>query len=131
MLFSKQTVTWMFIAGVFGLIVYASFQSTYRLKRGMPTAFMDDGRSWSPQKRAQEEKLAPPPEVLVTVKDVGTAASDTGSRMRYWQNLGRVWNQPASWEKSYGFDLNSMGTSLQAAGTRLELFLRRVTRASW
>jgi hypothetical protein len=155
MLFSKKTVTLMFIAAVVGLIVYASFQPTLRLKQEIPKAFMDDISSWPPQKRAQEEKIAraywqcalntvqwnygyghhlpddPPPEFLVTAKEVGTAVNDTGSRMRYWHNLGRVWYQPNSWEKTYGFDLNSVSASLQAAGTRLELFLRRITGSSW
>ncbi len=154
-MFSKKTVTLMFVAAVVGLVVYASFQPTLRLKQEMPRDFMDDIRSWPPQKRAQEEKLAraywqcalnnvqwnfgyghrlpdaPPAEFLVTAKDVGTAASDTGSRIRYWHNLERVWYQSSSWEKTYGFDLNSVSVSLQAAGTRLELFLRRITGASW
>ena len=155
MLFSKKTVTLIFIATVLGLVVFASFQPTLRLKHEMPKMFMDDISSWSPQKRAQEEKMAraywqcalnsvqwnygyghrlpddPPPEFLVTAKEVGTAASDTGSRLRYWRNLERVWYHPNTWERTYGFDLNSVSASLQAAGTRLELFLRRIIGASW
>ncbi len=155
MLFSKKTVTLMFVAVVFGLVVYASFQPTLRLKQEMPKAFMDDTSSWPPQKRLQEETIAraywlcainnvqwtygyghhlpddPAPGFLVTAKEVGTAANDTSSRTRYWRNLGRVWYQPSSWEKTYGFDLNSVSASLQKAGARLELFLRRITGASW
>ena len=57
-MFSKKTVTLMFIATVFGLLVLASFRSTYRLKEQMPKDFMEDGGKWSEAKRAQEEKLA-------------------------------------------------------------------------
>ncbi len=155
MLFSKKTVTLMFVAAVFGIVIYASFQPTFRLKHDMPQGFMDEPSSWSPQKRAQEEKIGraywqcaldnvqwnygyghrlpdnPPPEFLVTAKEVGTAAADTESRVRYWHNLERVWDLPTTWEKTYGFDLNSMSASLQAAGARLENFLRRITGASW
>ena len=155
MLFKTSTVTLMFIALVLGILVYGSFQPTMRLKPEMPKGFMDDVSSWPPQKRAQEERIAraywrcalnnvqwnygyghhlpddPPPEFLVTAKDVGTAAADTGSRARYWRNLERVWYLPTTWEKTHGFDLNSMSQSLQAAGARLELFLRRMTGASW
>lgn len=153
-MFEKKTVTWMFITLVLGIIVYGSFQPTLRLKEDMPKGFMDDVSSWPAPKRAQEERLAraywkvalnsvqwnygyghrlpddPPPEFLVTAKEVGTA-TDPSSRVRYWRNLERVWYLPTAWEKTYGFDLNSMSASLQAAGSRLELFLRRLTGASW
>jgi hypothetical protein len=155
MLFSRKTVTLMFMAAVLGIVAYASFQPTLKLKSEMPGAFINESSSWSPQKRTQEEKIAraywqcalnsvqwnygfghrlpddPPPEFLVTEKDVGTAASDVGSRDRYWHNLQRVWNLPNSWEESYGWDLNSMSASLQASGARLERFLRNITNFSW
>jgi hypothetical protein len=155
MLFSKKTVTLMFVAAVLGIVVYGSFQPTFRLKRDMPKGFMEEQYSWSPQKRTQEEKIAraywlcaldsvqwnygyghrlpddPPAEFLITAKEVGTAATDTESRIRYWRNLERVWYLPTTWEKTYGFDLNSMSAFLQATGARLEAFLRRITGASW
>jgi hypothetical protein len=155
MLFSRKTVTLMFMAAVLGIVAYASFQPTLKLKSEMPGAFINESSSWSPQKRTQEEKIAraywqcalnsvqwnygfghrlpddPPPEFLVTEKDVGTAASDVGSRDRYWHNLQRVWNLPNSWEESYGWDWNSMSASLQASGARLERFLRNITNFSW
>ena len=155
MLFTKKTVTLMFITAVLGLVAYASFQPTLRLKSDIPKDFTDDSKSWSPQRRAQEERIAraywqcalsnvqwnygyghrlpddPPAEFLVTTKDVGTAAADTGSRLRYWHNLQRVWYVPTNWEKVYGFDLNSISVSLQAAGAKLELFLRRLTGSTW
>ncbi len=155
MFFSKKTVTIMFVVAVLGLVAWASFQPTMHLKNEMPKDFVDGSTSSSPQRRVQEEKIAraywqcaistvqwshgyghrlpddPPPEFLVTSKEVGTAAADTGSRVRYWHNLQRVWNAPNSWEKVYGFDLNSMSASLQAAGVKLEGFLRRITGSSW
>jgi hypothetical protein len=155
MLFSRKTVTLMFVAIVLGIVAYASFQPTLRLKSEMPAAFVDASSSWSLQKRVQEEKIAraywqcalnnvqwrygyghrlpddPPPEFLVTAKEVGTAASDSGSRIRYWHNLQRVWYLPNTWEKGYGWDLNSMSASLQASGARLERYLRSITNFSW
>jgi hypothetical protein len=58
MLFSRKTVTLMFVAAVLAVVVYASFQPTLRLKRQMPAAFADESSSWSVQKRVQEEKIA-------------------------------------------------------------------------
>ena len=155
MLFTRKTVTLTFVAIVFGIVAYASFQPTFRLKQEMPAAFADESSSWPAQKRVQEEKIAraywqcalsnvqwkygygqrlpddPPPEFLVTAKDIGTAASDPGSRLRCWHNLQRVWYLPNIWEKRYGWDLNSMSASLQASGTQLEQFLRSKTNFSW
>ena len=155
MLFTKKTVTLMFITAVLGLVAYASFQPTLRLKSYMPKDFTDDSKSWPPPRRAQEERIAraywqcainsvqwnygfghrlpddPPADFLITAREVGTAATDTGSRIRYWRNLQRVWYVPTNWEKVYGFDLNSISVSLQAAGTKLELFLRRLTGSTW
>ena len=145
----------MFVIAVLGVVAYGSFQPTMHLKAAMPAGFVDESRTLSPQMRVHEEKIAraywqcavnsvqwnysyghrlpdqPPAEFLLTAREIGTAASDTGSRLRYWHNLQRVWNLPSSWERVYGFDLNSMNTSLQASGAKLEAFLRRITGASW
>jgi len=135
-------------------LAYASFQATFRLRAEMPQGFVADSRSLPAQSRAQEEKLAraywqsarsiqwrygyghrlpddPPPEFLVTAQDVGTAASDIGSRARYWRQLQKMWYLPDNWEKTYTFDLPSLTRSLQSGGARLELWLRSVTGSSW
>ena len=154
-MFSKKTVTLMFVVAVLAALAYAAFQPTMRLKADMPKDFADDSKTWTPQRRGQEERIAraywqcvvnsvqwnsgyghrlpddPPADFLITAQDAGTAALDAGSRIRYWHNTQRVWYVPNNWEKTYGFDLNSISISLQAAGTRLELFLRRTMGKSW
>jgi hypothetical protein len=133
---------------------YSSFDAKLRLRPDMPKDFMDSSKSITAANRAQEERLAraywrcalavqwkygyghrlpddPPPEFLVTTQDVGTAASDTGSRLRYWHRFQEVWYVPNNWEKSYAFDLPQMTRSLQGGAARLELWLRRMIGAPW
>jgi hypothetical protein len=120
----------------------------------MPAEFVEDSRSWTVQKRVQEAKIAraywqcalavqweyvygehlpdePPSEFLVTTQEVGTAAFDSGSRLRYWRRLQRVWYLPDSWQKTYRLDLNSLTSSLRSAGDWLEQEVRRIGNFSW
>jgi hypothetical protein len=150
---SDRLVIVVILVGITAL-AHASFQATFRLRTEMPQGFVADSRSLPPQSRAQEEKLAraywqcarsiqwrygyghrlpddPPPEFLVTAQEVGTAASEIGSRARYWRQLQKMWYLPDNWEKTYTFDLPSLTRSLQSGGARLELWLRRVTGSSW
>ena len=132
---------------------YSALQPKLRLRVEMPKDFIDDSKSLPPAHRAQEERLAraywqcartvqwqygygrlpdePPPEFLVTSREAGTAAADTGSRTRYWHRLHGVWYVASNWEKTYTLDLSQLNRGLQSAGTRLELWLRGIIGASW
>ena len=133
---------------------YTSFRPKLRLRAEMPKSFIDDAKSLPVAHRAQEERLAraywqcartvqwrygyghhlpdePPPEFLVTSQEAGTAAADTGSRIRYWHRFQDAWYVPTNWESAYTLDLPDVTRSLQAAGARMELWLRRIMGSSW
>jgi hypothetical protein len=133
---------------------YSSFDARLHLRPEMPKDFVDNSKSIPASDRSREEKLAraywkcaqsiqwkygyggrlpddPPPEFLVTAQDVGTAASDTSSRRRYWRRFQEVWYVPNNWEKSYDLDFPQVTRSLQAGAARLELWLRRLIGAPW
>jgi hypothetical protein len=141
------------LAGVL-VVAYAAFQAKFHLRAEMPPEFVEDSPSWSAQKQAQEARMAraywqcalaiqwqygygkrlpddPPPEFLITTQEVGTAAFDAGSRLRYWRRLQHVWYLPDSWEKTYTLDAGSLTASLRSAGDWLEQEVRRVGNFSW
>lgn len=133
---------------------YSTFRPKLRLRSEMPKTFIDDSKTLPATRGPQEERLAraywqcalsvqwqyaygqrlpdePPPEFLVTTREAGTAASDTGSRVRYWRRLQGAWYVKSNWEKTYSFDLSQLTRSLQSAGTRLELWVRGIIDAPW
>ena len=133
------------------IVAYAAFQPKFRLRSDMPAEFLDESSSMPAKKRAAEEKIAmaywrcavnqiqwtygyghrlpddPPAEFVVNLPEFDPEASDAATRDRYWRRLQRVWYLPSTWDKSYGWDLNSMTSSLQSAGQWLESLVRRIT----
>jgi hypothetical protein len=136
---------------VLAIVGYAAFQPKFRLRSDMPTEFLDESSTMPAKKRAAEEKIAqaywrcavnqiqwtfgyghrlpesPPVEFTVDIPEFGAAASDAATRDRYWRRLQRVWYLPSAWEKSYGWDLNAMTSSLKSAGQWLESQTRKIT----
>jgi hypothetical protein len=136
---------------VVAIVSYAAFQPQFRVRPDAPAEFLDESRSMPASRRTAEEKIAraywrcavtqiqwtygyghrlpdnPPAEFVISASEVGPAANDTAMRDRYWRRLQRAWYLPNSWQKSYGWDLNAMGGSLQSAGRWLESQVRKIT----
>ncbi len=137
------------MAGVVGLLAYASFESEFRLRPEMPVEFFDASRMPQP-KRAAEEQIAraywkcavnevqwrygyarrlpddPPPEFAVAAAELAPAA-DPVTRARYWRRLREVWGISSIWNEHYEFNTLAIRNSLQSAGDSLERLMRRIT----
>lgn len=129
---------------VVGLLAYATVQPSFRLRPAMPADFPDDSKSWTPQKRFAEEKIAeaywnlainqvqwkygyahrlpdePPPEFVITRPGLAASASDPGTRTRYWHKLQRMWYLPTAWQKQYEWTLRPMLDYIQHIGQWLD-----------
>jgi hypothetical protein len=133
-----------------GVAAYAAFQPRLRLRPDMPPEFFD-AAGVTLAKKAADRKLAeaywkcavteiqwkygyahrlpddPPAEFSLTVSQVGVAANDESSRIRYWQKVRQVWFLPSVWKEDYGLDLSSMKRSFESAGGWLEDRMWRLT----
>lgn len=108
------------------LFVYRSWQPVLLLRPTPPAEFLGTRPNWTAEQRRTEERLgraywgvaeklsrgmfafgdrlpAEPPAVFsVDTKEYPSAVESAGeARLRYWQNLQKVWHSPQSWDKTY------------------------------
>lgn len=108
------------------LFVYKSVQPVMRLRLDPPAEFLDARPNWTTAQRQTEDRLGraywdmavklsrsvlvfgdrlppePPAVFSVDTKAYPSAVeSAPGARVRYWQNLQKVWQNPQSWDETY------------------------------
>jgi hypothetical protein len=124
------------------ILVIALFASSYRakyhLRTEMPSGFFE--RENKSQKPSLEQKIAwaywesavmdvqwkypyshslptdPPAEFRVDASALGPKASDPATRDLYWRQLQRVWNEPDTWKKDYGWDFSWVSDPVASGG---------------
>ena len=151
MLVNRRFDKLMIVLAVAGVAAYGILQPRYRLREQVPKEFLQEAHSLSPQKRAQEERIAraywkcalnqiqwrysyghrlpelPPPDFAVASQEFGTANTDPASRARYWRKLQEVWYMPTVWQREYSWDSRSVKDSLISTGDWLNEQIGRVT----
>ena len=120
------------------LLFASSYRAKYHLRTEMPQAFFaEDTKS---QKPSLEEKIAwaywesalmdvqwkyphshvlpmdPPTEFRVDATALGPKASDAATRELYWRHLQRVWYEPDTWQKDYGWDFSWLSNPAESGG---------------
>jgi len=114
-----------------GVVVYLSTRPVMRLRAEPPSGFVDSNPKWNAKRAAAEDQIgraywdvavqniqpmyhygtnlpaSPPvsfqvdPETLATS---GVKVDATAERAHYWQKMRDLWDQPATWEQSYGWN---------------------------
>lgn len=110
------------------LFMLISYRPKYHLQSEMPPGFFSPSDFDSPQRRAQQRKIAVaywdaarmsiqwkfthghplpadvPAEFSLEARKVGPAASDSATRLLYWRHLQEIWPLPETWKKQYEWD---------------------------
>jgi hypothetical protein len=121
------------------LLMFVSYRPKYHLREDMPDDFFSPSTSDSPQKRAQQEKIASaywesaqmniqwkfthghplpadvPAEFSIDARTLGPGASDPLARLLYWRRLEEVWSRPETWKKQYEWDWSWVHDPLTSA----------------
>jgi hypothetical protein len=130
----------------FFVFVYLSTVRVWRLHSNPPAEFTEPDAAWSASRVALEQQLAegywneavrnlqqiypfgtnlpgqPPPEFWLDPQRIGDArlrSNADASRMRYWQTLRKIWNDPRNWDASYEWNTKWLGTGLEPLGEGL------------
>ena len=120
------------------LLFASSYRAKYHLRTEMPQAFFAEDTH--AQKPSLEEKIAwaywesavmdvqwkypyshplptdPPAEFRVDASALGSKASDAATRELYWRQLHRVWYEPDTWQKDYGWDFGWISDPATSGG---------------
>lgn len=110
------------------LFILRSIRPPMRLSADPPPSFFDYNKTWSPQKRREERRLAqaywrvavrriqqdysphsplpadPPPQFQIADAAKNLEADVIAARIHYWFRLREVWNQRDAWVVSYGWN---------------------------
>lgn len=121
------------------LIAFLCYRPTYHLSPNMPDGFFLPSDSNSPQKLAQQKKIASaywdaaqmniqwkfthghplpaeiPAEFAIEARSLGPSASDPVVRLLYWRRLQEVWPLPQTWKKQYEWDWSWASDPLASA----------------
>lgn len=128
MFFRHHTDKLIYPLAAAALLMFVSYRPEYHLNPEMPKGFFRSSDFDSPQKQAQEKKIAaaywdsaqmniqwkfthghPLPadvaaEFNIDAKKFGPGASDPATRLLYWRRLQEVWAMPEAWKKQYEWD---------------------------
>src|SRR6266536_1550851 len=115
-----------------------SYRAKYHLRPEMPSGFFEEENK--SQKPSLEQKIAwaywesalmdvqwkyqrshplpmnPPAEFRVEASALGPKASDSATRELYWRHLQRVWYEPDTWQKDYGWDFGWVSDPAASGG---------------
>ncbi|HKS96936.1 MAG TPA: hypothetical protein VJV74_12510, partial [Terriglobia bacterium] len=122
-----------------GVVVYLSTRPVMRLRAEPPAGFVDSNPKWNAKRAASEDQVGraywdaavqnvqpiyhygtslpttPPVSFEVdpeTLAASGIKVDATAERAHYWQKLRELWDQPATWEQSFGWNtewINNLG----------------------
>lgn len=120
------------------LFIYRSTRPTHRLHAEPPKAFYDYSKTWTQSERLYRVRVAdaywhvavhriqqhysasrslpsdPPPQFRI-IEPTNRLDSDLAtSRVHYWHRLRKVWNRPASWDISYGWNTDWVEISVSS-----------------
>ncbi|HEV2495560.1 MAG TPA: hypothetical protein VG204_21080 [Terriglobia bacterium] len=131
-----------------GIAVYLSTRPVLRLRAEPPAGFVDSNPKWTAKRAASEDQLgraywdvavqniqpmyhygtslpvSPPVAFQVdaeTLAASGVKGDSAAARTRYWQKLRDLWDQPATWEQSYGWNtdwINNLTSNSDTAATK-------------
>ena len=133
---------------VVGLFTYASTRPTFRLRVDMPPEFLHAPASWSPEKRATEEKVAraywycvvtviqpkysfgdplplnPPAEFKIITPDLPKGATDPDTRLGYWRRLQQIWYLAGTWGKEQTWNFQWVTHPVKSGVRRLHNYAK-------
>lgn len=114
-----------------GVVVYLSTRPVMRLRAEPPSGFVDSNPKWNAKRAAAEDQIgraywdaavqnvqpiyrygtslpATPPVAFQvdaeTLATSGVKVDASAERAHYWQKMRELWDQPATWEQSYGWN---------------------------
>lgn len=129
---------WTLAIIVVSLFVYRSTRPTLRLHTEAPSSFYDYSKTWTQAEQLYHRRLAdaywsvavrqiqtrypadrplpsdPPPQFRINRPKSSLDSDLAANRVHYWYRLREVWNQPASWSISCGWNTDWVGSTVSS-----------------